>query len=260
MARTESIEYQISGINNQITDEFGADNDLTVTGGGRGWTARTTVRGIVHSAKGTSKIAAAQNLYDFIKQMKAGNTEGEPQPEPEPESKTERATVDDAFTLLMAIFPDLERGEADDDTTPGPIWVERGGSPFLLTVIPCVGECMSGQSDLCECKCDGANHGLGSRAFVAAWEQANTKADRQAAIRSIRPTVMGAKECLCGCGETTQRRFVPGHDARYHAALKRQQQAAERGVAIDDLPGILKAERAAARKAKRAVERGQASA
>lgn len=67
MAATESIGYQISGINNQITDDFGSDNDLEVTGGGKGWKATTTVDGEVYFAKGASKLAAAENLYDVIK-------------------------------------------------------------------------------------------------------------------------------------------------------------------------------------------------
>lgn len=67
MAR-ESINYQLGGINNQITDEFATDNDLEVTGGGKGWTATTTRRdGTVASAKGTSKLGAAEALYDLFK-------------------------------------------------------------------------------------------------------------------------------------------------------------------------------------------------
>lgn len=62
----DSISYQIGGINNQITDDFGTDNDLEVTGGGRGWTATTTLRGEIISAKGTSKLGAAEALYDAV--------------------------------------------------------------------------------------------------------------------------------------------------------------------------------------------------
>lgn len=65
----------------------------------------------------------------------------------------------------------------------------------------CVAECMTSQSDYCECKCDGANHGA-------------TSGRKTPAIR------LGRKTCACGCGLETQRRFVPGHDARFHAAEK----------------------------------------
>jgi hypothetical protein len=49
-------------LNNEYTDEFGTDNDLEVTGGGRGWTATTTRNEVEVSAKGVSKIGAADNL------------------------------------------------------------------------------------------------------------------------------------------------------------------------------------------------------
>lgn len=38
------------------------------------------------------------------------------------------------------------------------------------------------------------------------------------------------RPCLCGCGgfpKGANTRFLPGHDARYHAALKRQAAEAE---------------------------------
>lgn len=42
------------------------------------------------------------------------------------------------------------------------------------------------------------------------------------APREPKPAKAG-QDCTCGCGGVTKGgRFLPGHDARYHAALKRE--------------------------------------
>lgn len=202
MATGESINYQINGINNQITDEFGADNDLEVTGGGRGWTARTTVSGVVYSARDTSKLGAANALYNALKD------------------------ADDAVTMADAEMGDPDAIEALD-----------GEAEFEKCSI----FCQSSLSDFCQCSCGGDNHGtllgLGRR-------PATTLAD---------------KPCLCGCGETTKRRYVPGHDARHHFALR----AASAGQTVEGFRASLKAaanaKAAAKRRAARAERRSLAS-
>ncbi len=67
--------------------------------------------------------------------------------------------------------------------------------------VRCVAECQTSEKDYCECKCLGLNHGIGTG-------------------RKSPAIMLGIKRCQCGCGEETLRRFVPGHDARYHAAQK----------------------------------------
>lgn len=91
-------------------------------------------------------------------------------------------------------------------------------------------ECQASVSPECSCRCRGAFHGTAT-------------AGR---LKSL-PVAVGNKPCACGCGEITQRRFVPGHDARYHTALK----AAEAGLSVEDYRASLKTQandRAAARR------------
>lgn len=185
LVRTETVAYQIAGINNQITDDFGASNDLEVTGGGRGWTATTTIKGEVHSAKSTSKLGAAEALYAQIKHGVAD--------------------------LLQ---PD-----------------DMSDAEFTR----CVSECVTSRKPYCNCKCGGANHGAANGTTPLA--------------------VIGPKLCLCGCGGTTKRLFVPGHDARYHAAQKRSFRALDLAVSLDELAVIERNERLAAAKAKRAAKK-----
>lgn len=161
----ESIGFQIGGINNQITDEFGADNDLEVTGGGRGWTARTTISGVVHSATGTTKLGAAEALYQQI-----ADADLIEQTDLEDDRK---ADIEEQLD-----FEDMTEGEAAQ----------------------CVAECVTSIRPFCECRCQGRNHG--------------------AATGAVAPTLLGEKPCKCGCGQTTNRLFVPGHDARYHGLMK----------------------------------------
>jgi hypothetical protein len=54
------------------------------------------------------------------------------------------------------------------------------------------------------------------------------------AVPAAEPTTPAATDerppCLCGCGDFPKgkhARFIPGHDARYHAALKRTAEASE---------------------------------
>lgn len=66
----------------------------------------------------------------------------------------------------------------------------------------CSDECQSSQSNICQCACGGENHGIG------------------VTVKDRKPTVVvGEKPCRCGCGQTTKRTFVPGHDARFHALM-----------------------------------------
>jgi hypothetical protein len=164
MTAPESINHQIGGINNQITDEFGSRNDLTVTGGGRGWTARTSFNddGFVE-AKGTSKLGAAEALYEAIK-------------------AADRAQ--DYSNIIV------RTGEALDLTDE-----DMSEAEFEQ----CVAECVTSVRNYCDCKCQGRNHGAATGATGA--------------------ILIGEKPCACGCGQTTQRRFVAGHDAKYHARV-----------------------------------------
>lgn len=89
----------------------------------------------------------------------------------------------------------------------------------------CSAECQTSTSDYCECKCGGANH------------------------PGLKVVPVGDKPCKCGCGQTTKRLFVPGHDARYHALEALKVWAAANGIA--DLDEAKKAKAAGQRKAAR---------
>lgn len=95
----------------------------------------------------------------------------------------------------------------------------------------CADECQSSTSAFCQCKCDGLNHG----ALVG----------RKAPVVQI-----GKKPCKCGCGETTNRTFVPGHDARFHGLQRLNDWATENGVTGTE-EELRKAKAAAVRKAAR---------
>lgn len=182
--QTETVAYQLGGINNQITDDFGADNDLEVKGGGRGWTATTTRKGRVLTAKGTSKVAAAEALYEEAKRV---------------------AT--------------LELDLTDEDMTEAEF--EN-----------CVSECVGSPRLFCECKCGGRNHGL------------------MGGVKREEIVLLGEKQCACGCGQTTNRTYVPGHDARHHGLLKLREWATANGQTGTD-EELRKAKAAAMRKAAR---------
>lgn len=99
--------------------------------------------------------------------------------------------------------------------------------------IECSEECQNANPNSpCTCRCGGLNHPReGSKEVV----------------------VFGPKPCKCGCGLTTKRAFVAGHDAAFHFA----ERAAAAGMDVEDYRKMLKAERnrkaAADRKAKRAA-------
>lgn len=79
-------------------------------------------------------------------------------------------------------------------------------------IAQCVAECVDSTSSYCRCKCGGRNHGLEA-------------SERQPVIR------LGRKPCKCGCGEFTERQFVSGHDARYHAAQALEEYRVLHGLA-----------------------------
>lgn len=182
-------------------------------GGGRGQFASVALPdGDVLVGRGSSKYAALINLLDTVRAN--GGDDGR-------FLLPLRPTVESTIEAIRVVFPGLDIDEEDDNRRPGPVWVDVSGQMTLLRIVPCVGECMAGQSDICECRCDGANHGIANGDFLAMFRQMPTPAQVAAAQAAMRPTMIGPKQCLCGCGGTTQRRFVPGHDARYHAAQKR---------------------------------------
>lgn len=177
-----SIAHEIALLNNQMTDTFGTDNDLEVTGGGKGWTATTTLDGEEITAKGQSKMGAALALFNLLDDM---------------------------------------AGQADEDEAEE---VDLDG---------CSEECQNANPNSpCTCKCGGANH-PGSDVVV-----------------------FGPKPCRCGCGEITKRRYVPGHDARHHFALR----AAAAGMDVEAFRAQLKAERNKVAAAKRREKRAAAKA
>ena len=45
-------------------------------------------------------------------------------------------------------------------------------------------------------------------------------ADPSEEVSFARATKKATVPCWCGCGGTTQSRFVPGHDSRYHSSAK----------------------------------------
>lgn len=123
---------------------------------------------------------------------------------PADEPADERPTVDSVMEqvrILAGRDVDLRIPDEDEDIDPHPVWKDG----VLMAIFACNGECMASAKDLCDCRCNGDNHGILFRLQG----------------RPIVPVMYGDKQCLCGCGGTTKRRFVPGHDARYHAAQKR---------------------------------------
>jgi hypothetical protein len=100
----------------------------------------------------------------------------------------------------------------------------------------CSAECQSANPNSpCSCKCGGANH---------------PKADGGSVV------VMGEKQCACGCGQVTKRRYVAGHDARHHFALR----AEAAGMTVEEYRKVLKAGRNAEAAAKRREARAAAKA
>lgn len=211
-------------------------------GGGKGQIARvladdgshTSVR--VYEGRGTSRLAAVKALLAALQEVQADSGYLEVVPvtakvkpsKPKPNGE-DRPTVEDALEVLAKLFGEFDVLEEDDDRTPGPVW--KGTT--LVRIVPCVGECMAAlPTSPCDCRCGGSNHAIGG-AFMFPILTAAVKSQDKGlfgkALQEARPVVLGPKECLCGCGGITQRRFVPGHDARYHAALKRAAAQAEAG-------------------------------
>lgn len=238
--------YTTALVLNQITDEFGIpQDDVVFRGGGKGQRASasgfSTADGML-TGKGSSRTLAAQDLLTKIREFYAAieaaealtaddDTEhGAEESDEEMEAlgiKAPRATVEDAIEAIRLVFPGMDIIEEDDDRTPGPVWSEdASGNPVLVSITPCVGECMEGKSDVCDCRCSGANHGLMRLALLpgVTWT----------AVRGLRPVPFGPKPCLCGCGETTDRKFVPGHDARYHARIKYEAERAALGLSVEE--------------------------
>lgn len=239
----------------EIRDRVGQDATFAYSGGGKGQRVKVSIEtGVVVEGVGSSKVGALDDAIRQIREMEAADPNPEPEPqddssvEPTAEPTSERQTLDDVLQAMSAVFGAFDVEEQDDDRTPGPVW--RGSK--LVTIVPCNAECMGSQKQYCDCRCGGANHGVGAMAFLAGISDGIPAGVFQLKLAEIRPVQYGPKPCLCGCGETTLRRFVPGHDARYHSRIKREQQAADRGVSVQDLPAILKAERKAAKAAAKA--------
>ncbi len=248
-----AAESRISLATNGIYEY--TDSPVVFGGGGRGQTATVEYNGSDVSVKATSKAQAVEDLLDAIRSLDTAQAEDPIEVDADLVTGAKpRMTDDEAISILRDRFGDfdlIDRDPTDEDQVPGPVW--HGDD--LVEIIPCVAECMDGRSDICECKCGGANHGLAGDLFVGALEAGGMAH----ALGVIRPTVHGPKPCLCGCGGITNRRFVPGHDAKYHGRIKREQQAKERGISVDEVPAALARERRARRKAaKEAAEQAAA--
>lgn len=158
--------------------------------------------------RGASRVAALEAL---IVELRALFASKQPEPKPEPKAKSDRLTVEDGLALMAKAFGEFDVAEATDDRDPGVTW--KDGQ--IVAFVPCVGECMAGQSDLCDCRCAGENHGIAKASLIDALLMGGLSVQSFNAQR--RPTIYGKKSCACGCGGETLRRFIPGHDARYHA-------------------------------------------
>lgn len=175
---------------------------VVFSGGGRGQKASVVLRGHTLEAAGESRLYVLGLLMNAV-------VDNDVPDEPPAES---RITVEDAVVLLEKAQNgapvDIVGGEE-----PGPVFNATG---VLMAIVPCPGECMISEQTICNCSCGGRNHGILHRILTG-----ETKP----------PVMFGPKPCLCGCGGITKRRFVPGHDARFHAEQKRAAKAAAAGVA-----------------------------
>lgn len=228
----QDTNYRVGLARNAIVD-LGA-SEPTISGGGRGWTAEATFAGKPLTAKGASKAQAVEVLLDTIM---AELAQVEPddhgaalagvepdEAEGEAKVKVERAKVEDAIGSLNRLFGEFEVEEETDERTPGPVW--KGTT--LVRIVPCVGECMGASpSSPCDCRCGGSNHAIGGAVMFGLFQKVLAQpsdGDRgrlfKATVKAAQPLRLESKPCQCGCGESTMRRFVPGHDARYHAAIK----------------------------------------
>lgn len=135
-------------------------------------------------------------------------------------------------------------------------------------------DCITARAQICNCPCNGANHGrfLATMADAEAGEatvitlaleldkmsdhnvDASTLADHMPFIEKRYAGYVKANTrnlCKCGCGAEVKKTFKQGHDARYHAAQKR----AAAALPVD--PEVAKAE---ARKADYAARAAKAAA
>lgn len=250
--------YTTALVLNQITDDYGIAQDaVRFSGGGKGQRAQAEFDGQTFTGKGSSRTLAAQDLLTQIRDYEDARQVAEEQAAADldemdaldaEEAKAPRATVEDAIEAIRLVFPGMDIIEEDDDRTPGPVWSEdASGNPVLVSITPCVGECMEGKSDVCDCRCSGANHGLMRLALLpgVTWT----------AVRGLRPVPFGPKPCLCGCGETTDRKFVPGHDARYHARIKYEAERTSLGLTVEEYAEHRKQQARDKAKARRAARR-----
>lgn len=203
----ENKERQMSDITELKAEiEKITGTPVTFSGGGRGQKASVVLRGHTLEATGESRLYVLGLLMNAVVDNDV----------PDEEPDTKRITVEDAVVLLEK----AQGGKPVDivgGDEPGPVFSATG---ILMTIVPCPGECMISEQEICNCSCGGRNHGILHRILTGATRP---------------PTMFGPKPCLCGCGGITKRRFVPGHDARYHAEQKRAAKAAaaalESGVA-----------------------------
>jgi hypothetical protein len=251
--------YTTNLLLNEFTDLTGIPQEsVQFSGGGKGQKAYAEKPewGIALTGHGASRDAALADLISQFRQaflnMEKARIAAELEAEAEEEEETKRATVEDALAVLGVSFPDLEVYEEDDDRTPGPVWEDQDGTPVLVSIVPCVGECMQGSSDICDCRCMGANHGLMKVGALGTptWAE----------VMALRPVRFGPKDCACGCGTRTDRRFAPGHDARFHAAQKREAERTSLGMTEEEYADHLKARARDKSKARRQARRARRAA
>lgn len=252
--------YTTNLLLNEFTDLTGIPQEaVKFSGGGKGQKAYAEKPewGIALTGHGPSRDAAladliAQFRQAFLNMEKARIAADLEAIEEEDEETERRATVEDALNALQVVYPDLEVYEEDDDRTPKPVWEDVDGVPVLVAIVPCVGECMQGSSDICDCRCMGANHGLMKVGALGTptWAE----------VLALAPIRFGPKDCACGCGTRTDRRFAPGHDARFHAAQKREAERTALGMTEEEYAEHLKVRARDKSKARRKARRERRAA
>lgn len=179
------------------TIEQAAGNAVSFSGGGRGQRAEVWVRDEVLTGLGTSREAALESLRALVEVATAET--------PTKVSRTPaKPGVDDIVEKIQTAQgkpAQLRDPAAAPNGHPEPVW--RDGRRSVAAVYPCSAECLSSEARTCRCNCRGTNHGL-------LWAIAGGVVPN--------PVVIGPKPCAYGCGGITQRKWVPGHDARAHSA------------------------------------------
>lgn len=155
------------------------------------------------------------------------------------EKKKRLSDLSEAVASIAGDAPEISGGGRGWTATVGEITVKASSKEEALTQLlaqakaagleqgdmsdgefaRCVVECVDSIRPYCECKCQGANHGVGAAGLVMTTGRTATP---------LRP-----KACLCGCGGVTFRRFMPGHDAAYHAKQKMEAAAAAAGLTVE---------------------------